>query len=39
MCGQYRYSLSTVRETKLTTYHCDNATKEEEPMVTTQKLK
>merc|ERR1719468_405739 len=32
MCGQYRYSLSNLREDKLTRYHCDNATKEEEPL-------
>ena len=37
MCGQYRYSLSNLREDKLTRYHCDNATKEEEPLVTTKK--
>ena len=36
MCGQYRYSLSNLREDKLTRYHCENATKEEEPLVTTK---
>ena len=34
MCGQYRYSMSNPREEKLTRYHCDNATAEEEPLVT-----
>jgi len=33
MCGQYRWSLSNPRHSKLTTYHCDNATDQEKSHV------
>jgi len=30
LCGQYRWALSNPRQSKLTLYHCDNATEEEQ---------
>jgi len=30
LCGQYRWALSNPRQSKLTLYHCDNATEEDQ---------